>query len=744
MKLWQKFRRNGVRIGLNLAVLGLFLAHSSGVLTLPLIGFLENYAYDARMRASAVESRDPRIVIVDIDERSLGEDGRWPWSRDRMARLLDNLFDRYQVSVVGFDVLFAEPDHSSGLRTLEQLAGADLSGSVEFQAQIEALRGRLDYDGLFARSMESRPVVLGFYFSEAGIGSSDLRSGALPAPLFDAAEFPGAEGVQKATGYGANLEALQARASGAGHFNPHVDADGIVRRVPMLQQYEGGLYESLSLAIARRVLEVDNVEPVIASDVAQNYQALEALRVGPVTIPVDARSRALVRYRGKRNSYPYVSASDVLHGRADAAVLEDAIVLVGTSAPGLFDLRATPVDEIYPGVEIHANLVAGILDNDIRHSPAWTQGVEFTNMLAVGLAIILSIPFLAPLWSMVFAGVLMGGTVAVNFGLWQQANIVVPLAATLLLILFQFLINMSYGFFFEGRKKGQITELFGQYVPPELVEEMSEDPGAYTRDADERELTVLFSDVRGFTTLSEGLTPKELSELMNEFLTALTGVIHHHRGTIDKYMGDAIMAFWGAPVRDPDHARHGLAAGLAMVERMYALQDEFEKRGWPRLTIGVGLNTGVMSVGNMGSKFRTAYTVIGDEVNLGSRLEGLTKQYGVEMIVGENVVKALPGFVFRELDLVQVKGKHKPIAIFEPLGEGSEVSTEEQQELELHSAMLRAYRGQRWEEAEALLGELRTRRGERELYGIYLERIAFFRRNPPGTDWDGVFVFTVK
>ena len=461
-------------------------------------------------------------------------------------------------------------------------------------------------------------------------------------------------------------------------------------------------------------------------------------------IPVDGMAQALVTYRGERGGFPYVSATDVLHGQADAGILEDAIVLVGTSAPGLYDLRATPVQNKYPGVEIHANMIAGMLDGDIKQRPDHVRGIEFLTMTLVGGAMIISIPFLAPLWSMVFTGALLTASVGVNYAVWQQGNTVVPIAATVVLILFQFLINMSYGFFFERRNKGLITELFGQYVPPELVEEMSEDPGAYTRDAEERELTVLFSDVRGFTTLSEGLTPKELSSLMNEFLKHLTSVIHQHRGTIDKYMGDAIMAFWGAPVRDDQHARHALTAGLAMVEKMYALQDEFESRGWPRLAIGVGINTGVMSVGNMGSKFRTAYTLIGDEVNLGSRLEGLTKQYGVELIVGENVVKALPDYVFRELDLVQVKGKHKPIAIYEPLGEKQEVSNEEQQELDLHATALRAYRARHWDQAESLLKQLQQQYGGRELYEIYLERLAFFRKNPPGVDWDGVFVFTVK
>ena len=744
MNLLQKFQRNDVRIALNFVLLGVFLAHSAGLLPLPLIGFLENYAYDARMLVSMEPGQDPRIVIVDIDEKSLAEDGRWPWSRNRMAQLLDNLFDEYHVALIGFDVLFAEPDTSSGLGILEQLAQGELSQDTDFHRQLDTLRERLNYDGIFARSMAGRPVILGYYFGQAGIGSSDIRSGALPPPLFDGAGFPTAKDIPQAFGYGANLREFQDSAMGAGHFNPSIDADGIVRRVPMLQRFDGNLYESLSLAMARRVLGTDEIEPVFVTDVTGNYEKLEALIMGRVTIPVDAASQALVTYRGRKSSFPYVSASDVLHRRADATVLEDAIVLVGTSAPGLFDLRATPVQNKYPGVEIHANVIAGILDNNIKQRPAWVRGVEFVNILVAGVAIMISIPFLTPLWSMAFAGSLLLGSVAVNYAVWQQGNTVVPIAATIILILFQFLINMSYGFFFERRNKGLITELFGQYVPPELVEEMSEDPGAYKADAEERELTVLFSDVRGFTTLSEGLTPKELSALMNEFLTHLTSVIHQHRGTIDKYMGDAVMAFWGAPVRDDEHTRHALMAGLAMVEKMYALQDDFEARGWPRLAIGVGINTGVMSVGNMGSKFRTAYTLIGDEVNLGSRLEGLTKQYGVDLIVGENVVKVLPDYVFRELDLVQVKGKHKPIAIYEPLAEAHGVSNEEQQELDLHGVALREYRAQHWDQAETLFKQMQQQYGERDLYKIYLDRLAYFRKNPPGAVWDGVFVFTVK
>jgi len=733
-----------VLIALNVLVLSVLLANTAGLIHLPFIDFLENYAYDARMLIGMKGGKDPRIVIVDIDEKSLAAEGRWPWSRNKMARLLDQLFDHYQVSLVGFDILFAEPDKSSGLEVLEYLAANDLGGVPEFKSQLEQIRERLDYDNIFAKSMSGRAVVLGYYFNTVADAGGAIRSGVLPSPTLTRNDFRIQPKVKSAIGYGANLPELQANAVAAGHFNPDIDVDGIVRRVPLLYEFEGNYYESLSLAMSRQILGVDRLEPLLADDIAGNYATVEWFRLGHIRIPVDEFAQAIVPYRGKQGSFPYVSATDVLNSQAAADILEDTIVLIGTSAPGLFDLRSTPVQNKFPGVEIHANLIAGILDQGIKELPKYVQGIEFIHLFIAGLIITLLLPFLTPVWSMLATTGLLLLSVAVNYIIWHEVNIVLPVAAVVAMILILLLLNMSYGFFFERRIKGQITDLFGQYVPPELVDEMSEDPASYIRDAEERELTVLFSDVRGFTTLSEGLTPKELSSLMNEFLSELTRVIHDHRGTIDKYMGDAIMAFWGAPVKDPDHAKHALTAGLAMIERMYALQDVFEERGWPRLYIGVGLNTGNMSVGNMGSRFRTAYTVIGDEVNLGSRLEGLTKEYGVELIVGENTKNVLPDYVFRELDLVRVKGKHKPIGIYQPLALYSDVSKEELEELEHYQLALDTYRAKNWDDAEKLFEELKQKYEAREVYNVYLKRLDFFRKNPPGTDWDGVFTFTTK
>jgi adenylate cyclase len=335
-------------------------------------------------------------------------------------------------------------------------------------------------------------------------------------------------------------------------------------------------------------------------------------------------------------------------------------------------------------------------------------------------------------------------TVAFNLYMWSSSNLVLVLASPLVLILGLFLINVSFGYFFEFRGKRQLGRRFGQYVPPELVREMSENPEGYSLEGERREMTVLFSDVRGFTTISERLEPKEVSELLNAFLTPMTEIIHRHRGTIDKYMGDAIMAFWGAPLRDAEHASHAVTAVLEMAREAESLREVFGKRGWPEIRIGVGLNTGPMSVGNMGSEFRMAYTVLGDAVNLGARLEGLTKKYGVAVIVSEHTRDAAPDYAFRELDRVRVKGRDWPVSIFEPLGLGRKLSGAEQRELAKYNEALRLFREQQWDAAEARYRELATAAPESALYWMYLDRIAYFRAAPPGPAWDGVFTHAEK
>lgn len=737
-----RLKENWIRVVLSTLILIVFLVHASGLYRLGFVEQMENLAYDKHLVWTMPGTKDNSVVIVDIDEVSLTAEGRWPWPRNKLALMIEQLFERYEVGIVGFDIVFAEPDESSGLGVLEDLAADELKASESFVNQLQLIRPELDYDGIFAETIQKYPVVLGYYFNVGGGSLQTPRTGMLPEPTFDRAAFQGKNiSFLPASGYGSNLAALTSSALGAGHFSQQPDIDGVVRRVPMLIRFEDNYYASLSLEIARQVLGADEIVPRFEQPLfdSRGYPGLEWLYVGNRRVPVDRSVKSLVPFRGGQGSFNYVPATQVLHGVADKDTLKGKIVLVGTSAPGLLDLRATPMEEVYPGVEVHANLVAGILNGSMLQAPAYTLGAEVILLLLVGIGMIIAGSVLSPLNTTLFTVLGIFAYLGFNHLVWSMGHIVLPVASGIMMVLAMFLMHMSYGYFIETRGKRQITGLFGQYIPPELVDEMAKAPTQYSLAAESKELTVLFSDVRGFTTLSEGLAPNELSELMNDFLTPMTEIIHHSRGTIDKYMGDAIMAFWGAPLSDDEHARHALEAGMEMLTRLNEINQEFKQRGWAPIKIGVGLNTGVMNVGNMGSEFRMAYTVLGDAVNLGSRLEGLTKNYGVEIICSESTVKSVPEYAYRELDRVRVKGKAKPVAIYEPLCLKSELDRDWKKELKLYAETMRLYRAQQWDMAELNFVNLERMSRSPGLYKMYARRVAHFRKVSPPSDWDGVF-----
>ena len=737
-----------VRLVLSALILLVLLVDTSGLYKYPFLKQLENWTYDTRLNFTRPNTLDDRVVIVDIDENSLAEVGRWPWGRDKLATIVDNLFETYQVKVVGFDIVFAEKDESSGLEQFEQLANTTLKDNSDYKRALQEIRPSLMHDDIFANSLVGKNVVMGYYFkANLQEGESGI-TGLLPPALTKMdAQWSERLPLNKAAGYGGNLEILQSSARSGGYFdNPFVDADGVFRRVPLVQAYEGYLFASLALATAQGYLDAPGIELAVeaqGSKGGKEYYALETINLQRFQIPVDANGAVFVPYRGRQGSFPYVPAYKVLNGSADLSQLKDKIVLVGTSAPGLLDLRSTPVQNIYPGVEVHANIISGILDNRIKHKPAWTIGYEFVLLIIVAVSMALLLPLVSPLIAAAstlgFSGVIMAGT----FVAWNN-NLILPLASPMMLIVLIFMLHMTYGFFIESRGKRQLANLFGHYIPPELVDEMSESPEEFSLDGENREMTVLFSDVRGFTTISEGMDPKELTQLMNALLTPMTRVIHKNRGTIDKYMGDAIMSFWGAPLADSEHARHALYAAMQMMDELKIMQEDFKQRGWPAVNIGIGLNTGNMNVGNMGSEFRMAYTVLGDAVNLGARLEGLTKEYGVNIIVSESTKTEIPEFLFRELDLVRVKGKNEPVAIFEPLGHRNDIEKSVTEELSAYRKALSNFRAQSWDKAELDFFNLNRSYPDRYLYQVYLERVTFYRNEAPGDNWDGVFTHTSK
>jgi adenylate cyclase len=715
-----------------LLIIAVFLLHpltQFGKTTL--LAKLEAISYDTRLKLTLPNHGDPQVVIIDINEPSLQREGRWPWSRDKLARLTTQLLDRYQARAVGFDVVFAEPDRSSGIDVLERLAQRDLREDRGYVATLDRLRPELDFDARFADAIRGRPVILGFGFTYEA-----QQIGALPPPLFRAQDIGGGIiPIQAAVGYTAAIAELAQAAAGSGHVDPFFDADNVVRRVPMVELYRNAYYPALSLAIARVVLEAKRVTPHFDSD-----QRLDGFDIGGLALPTAADGTALIPFRGKPKTFRYYSAADVLAGSAPAD-FAGAIALVGTTAKGLQDLRPTPLAADFPGVEIHASLLSGMLNQDLKSVPANANPIEALMMLLTGLVVLFVIPYRDPVFNALGLVAVMGLVAAANLLLWIKLNEVVPVAATLLMLAVLFGWNMLAGFMREERKIRKVSAMFGEYVPRERVAQMVESGESYSMVGESRTMTVLFCDVREFTALSENLPPRELSAMLNAYLTPMTEIIHAHRGTVDKYVGDAIMAFWGAPVDNPNHGRDAVLTALAMQRRMSSLAQEFKKRGWPELVIGVGINTGAMNVGDMGSEFRKAYTVLGDAVNLASRLEGLTKEYGVAIIIGEETRAAVPDIRCREIDRVRVKGRGHPVTIFEPLPEAEESIAGE---LAMWDKALLQYRERRFADAAASLAVLASAHPATRLYAYFAQRCAMYAAARPPADWDGATNFATK
>ena len=728
--------------GIAITLLVVFLHQADSGVLRAVRDRLDWLVYDLRFNqtlpADPVPHRD--VVIVDIDEASLAEVGHFPWPRSVLAQLIDRLVEA-GVVVVGFDIVFAEAEENpirQVLREATPLLGDNAARLGELLAPVDE---ELDGDLLFARSISAAreagiDIVLGYALTleqnRAGVTGDPLE-------LLDAPD-PGALGLEQMTGHTANIPVLQQAAERAGFFVSTPDADGVNRSYPMILAYDDAIYPSLALESARRFLFVEEI--ALLSTPIGGVETLEAVSLDGELLPTDGLGRVMIPYRGPARTFDYVSAADVLRGDAGEA-LAGRIALIGTSAVGLVDIRSTPVSSVYPGVEVHASVLAGIIDGQFPFKPPWADGVDIVLTFGLGLLLSLVLPFSGVLLYVLASAVAAGIAVWVNLWLWIDQAFVTSLIGPLLAVVAVTSFNLVYGFFTETLAKRQLKSMFGQYVPPELVEEMSRNPEGITDDGERRELTVLFCDIRGFTTISEQLTASQLKDLLNRFFTPMTEIIFDHRGTIDKYVGDMIMAFWGAPLADPDHARNAIDTALMMLARTEELKPELARLGYPEVNIGIGLNTGPMNVGNMGSQFRRSYTVLGDSVNLGSRLEGLTKFYGVQLIVGEQTHAGQQDYLFRQLDRVKVKGKQEPTRIYTPICRLDEATSEVRAELAVYEGARMAYIERRWEDAEAGFRTLKASAAH-VLYDMYLERIAHLRLDPPGPDWDGTFVHTSK
>lgn len=693
--------------------------------------------YDLRLRQFLTEEQDPRIVIIDVDEKSLAAEGRWPWNRTKLATMLDQLFDNYGVAIVGFDMVFSESDQSVDLETLKQL----LANSSENQP-IDRVLSQLDSDQLFSQAIADRPVVLGYLFDRS---PKQLQIGHPGNPVIEQDPVLDQLPLPQATGVISSLSQLQSVSVWNGFFdNPMVDSDGVYRRVPVIQRYEGQYYPSLALSMLLALFGEEQVSAITEADATGGNRALVAVDAAGLQIPVDEYGAVLVPYRGPQGSFPYISATDVIRGTADVGQLEGAIALVGTSAAGLLDLRVTPMSNRYSGVEVHANILSGFLDERIHHQPDYTLGVELVQLVISGILLSVLMPRVSALISTLITLAWISVLVSLNLYAWNEMLWVIPLGYTIVMVVLLYLFQQTTGYFFETRNRTQLASQFGQYIPPEVVDELNQQDQSVQLTGENRHMSVFFSDIRGFTSLSEQLSPQQLTRLMNIYLTGMTAVIHEHRGTVDKYIGDAVMAFWGAPLKDKEHARHALKAAMRMLEVLPELNEELKRENLPSVAVGMGINSGPMNVGNMGSTFRMAYTVMGDSVNLASRLEGLTKYYGCPLLVSGELAGEVPEYLYRTLDKVQVKGRAEPVLIMEPVGLHAQCSEQQINLVTTFELGVAAYQGRNWDEAEAFFTQYLEVEPEDVMASVYLMRIEAFRVYPPDESWQGVFSHSSK
>ncbi len=623
---------------ITLCVIALFVADELG-LDVPLLGQIERKTYDMRLRA--LPSAPPRFVtIAAIDEASLAKIGRWPWSRTTFAALAERL-DQLGAKVIAFDLFFPERESPRADAQFARAISATkkvVLGTVFIDNDTEIRY--LGPAGLAAARLAIAPQAI-----------ADVRSSAQGEPVF---KRPEPYGVL------VNILELQGGAAYAGHIDVPPDPDGVVRRAPLIRRFDGRYYPAIDVQVARTYLEAEVPALELAS------YGIAGLKLGEHSIPLDEEGRLLVRHR-RPGSFAAVPIADILEGRADAALLKGRVVLVGNTATGIGDVRVTPFGATLPGVEVRASIIESLLQGDALQRPEWMMVVDAAAMALIALVLIVLLPRLGVSGGGVLAAALLGGYVALAIYLFETQGLWLNLVYPTLLVALLFATATLVEYFFTFSEKRYLKVAFQHYVPPAVVEDLVADAGKLQLGGEKRELTVLFSDIRGFTTLSEAMAPEDLVKLMNEYFTVMTEKVFEHRGSLDKYIGDAIMAVFGAPLPEPQHAALACRAALDMVRTLKTFQDTLRRRGLPAIDIGVGINTGPMVVGNMGSKSRFNYTVVGDAVNLASRIEHLNKEYGTNVLVSEYtylpVKDEFP--LAREVDRVRVRGRAQPVHLFE-------------------------------------------------------------------------------
>ncbi len=732
-----------------ISVLVVFVFISLYIANVHLFRFIEYKAFDIRMMSRGVINPGGEVVIVAIDEKSLKEIGRWPWSRTILGELVTTL-KGYGAKAIGFDVVFSEPDVNSlnDIRGLSKELQQTGLNDGRIKRIMEEKTAEADTDSLFARAIKaSEYVTLGFFFH-----MSDQEVKYLETKEMEKAE-QGVEGAKYGIvqvkgqpdetalirGYSAaaNIPELSGSSENSGYFNVFPDRDGVIRWAPLVVGLKEDFYMPLSMALLLQYLDW----PMLSLTISE--VGVEAVRIGEMEIPTDESGRMLVNFAGPPRTFPHYSISDVLKGRLSPELFQGKIILVGATAIGINDIRVTPYSTVYPGTEIHANVIDNILHGNFIRRPAWTALFDLCAILLVGIFMGIAVPRVRAVQGLALGTAIVAAYVVLNYLIFSRYSLWLNLVYPVLTGVAAYLGITIYKYVTEEKEKKKIRGAFQYYLTNSVINEMLKDPSKLKLGGDKKDLTVLFSDIRGFTTISESLSPEELVRLLNEYLTAMTNIVFKYEGLLDKYIGDAIMAVFGAPLDQPDHAERACRTALEMTAELGKLQKKWESEGRPVIRIGVGINTGDMVVGNMGSDMRFDYTVMGDSVNLGARLEGINKEYGTSIVVSEYTYEKIKDKLFcRELDSVRVKGKHVPVKIYELICDIRDAGPWAGF-METFNKGLDLYKKGLWDEAVAAFNKALEAKPGDGVSGLYIRRCNELKNSPP-ENWDGVFTMTRK
>lgn len=737
-------KKKGIPVGLG--VISLLLVLFLTTVRVPVITSLLNEAkyliYDAFVQLHYLQSNDQvHVVIIDIDSKSVEKMGKWPWHREITAKLLDKVKEA-GVVVTAFDMVMSEPDVNYALGLKKGLEKYQLPPSLaNLPTVLEQLAPEVDSDKALAKAIKDYDVILGFLFDH----QPESTIGELPPPLTDANGRPiivtNAD-IYEFSGYKANLKLFTQAASSSGFVTNIPDPDGNVRHGLLIARYKDKIYPTLALATAMRYVLAEHVK--LMWHHPEEKKELYGISIDGNFIPTDKSGRVLIPFYGLPVSLPYYSAVDVIEGRVGREELEGAVVIIGSSMVILADLHPAPLSQTFPGVEMVGNIAKSIIEQQVPSEFSWNQHYGYLFQLFLGIVLIVLLSYFRAWVMVLISSILFVSILLASFALFVYTNTFYSPVSFMLLIVLLTMINHSYIFLLEINERRRVKSLFGQYVPETYVHELIAHPEQWSIEGQLRTMTVFFSDIRNFTTMSEGLSPADLRRFLNRILTAQTEVIQDYMGTIDKYVGDMVVAFWGAPMDDKEHPLHAINAALEIDKRMPLLNEELKNFGLPSIALGIGIASGPMSVGDMGSEFRRAYTVIGDTVNLASRLEALTKYYKVSILVNETAALSVEDHIWRPIDKVRVKGKKEPVTIYQPLGQPEQVSEQEMGALDAYKNALEAYYQQDWKKAKKAFGALAKAYPDVHVYELYLERINALIESPPEKDWDGVFTHSKK